>query len=98
MHTGVLPLHALPAIHVLPTQNSGVLPSLHRLWPFAHPQVPFVQIGVSPPQAAPFCQVFPLQVCGVDPLHCFWPSLHATHELPTQTGVAPPQAESNQVF
>src|SRR6266566_3013299 len=48
MHTGVLPLHALPAIQEPPTQNSGVAPSLQRLAPIVQPQVPLVQTGVSP--------------------------------------------------
>ncbi len=51
MQTGVLPLHALPAIQAPPTQNSGVAPSLQRVAPIVQPQVPFVQTGVSPEQA-----------------------------------------------
>jgi len=81
MHTGVFPLQAFPAIHDPPTQNSGVLPSLQRLSPFVHPQVPFVQTGVSPAHAGASCQVFcELQFCGVEPLaQRLSPRLQATH-------------------
>jgi hypothetical protein len=81
MHTGELPLHALPAIHEPPTQNSGVMPFLQRFSPFVHPQVPFVQTGVSPVQAGASSQAFcELQICGVEPLaQRLVPGVQATH-------------------
>ncbi len=94
MQTGVLPLHALPVTHALPTQNSGVLPSLQRLCPLVQPQVPFVHTGVSAAQGAASCHACSaLQSCGVPPApQRLSPTLHATHCPLKQTGVLPEHA------
>jgi hypothetical protein len=79
--------------HVPPTQNSGVVAFLQRLWLATHAQAPFEQTGVSPEHVVSFCQVrCALHDCGVEPLQRRSPRLHSTHWPPKQIGELPEQA------